>query len=173
LELDPPASLAEAHEVHSTIYDKTLSYYFKQEYERADLVSPIMNEIIERGFTLTPEQYQKSLRRQEDLCRDMDGFLSGVDALISLSTAGEAPYREERELPDPGLVWTLTHLAVMGVPAFVSPGGLPFGMQIAARRYNDYRLFRLAGELRRRGLIPEAGNPRRSRPGRCGAEERR
>jgi Asp-tRNA(Asn)/Glu-tRNA(Gln) amidotransferase A subunit family amidase len=79
--------------------------------------------------------------------------------MISLSTAGEAPPREEAERPDPALMWTMTHLPVISAPVFVSPGGLPFGAQIVARRYNDPLLFRFCRYLRAMDLIPSGPNP--------------
>ena len=90
----------------------------------------------------------------------MDDLMSGFDAIISLSTAGEAPPRNEMEKPDPALIWTLTHLPVISAPAFISPSGLPFGVQIAARRYNDLLLFDFIRYLREMNLIPNKSNPK-------------
>jgi Asp-tRNA(Asn)/Glu-tRNA(Gln) amidotransferase A subunit family amidase len=58
------------------------------------------------------------------------------------------------------LIWTLTHLAVIHAPTFRSPRGLPFGLQITARRYNDRRLFKFCDYLRSLDMIPEGSNPR-------------
>lgn len=159
IEAELPENIAQAHEVHQTIYDCTLAYYFKEEYKNQELVSPIMNRIIKQGQRVTPEQYQTALIHQEGLAATMDDFLKNFDALISLSTAGEAPLREEQELPDPALIWTLTHLPVISAPAFTSPSGLPFGAQLVARRYNDRLLFRLAEHLCKLGFIPPASSP--------------
>ena len=89
----------------------------------------------------------------------MDSFFREYDALISLSTAGEAPLREERERRDPSLIWTMTHLPVISAPAFTSPSGRPFGLQMAARRYNDRLLFKFAHYLGDREFIPRTANP--------------
>ncbi len=154
-----PPELKEAHGVHATIYDCTLAYYFQEEYKKKELVSPIMNEIIERGLKISPREYQDALLRQEQILAFMDTFFKNFDTLICLSTAGEAPLREKTELPDPALMWTLTHLPVISVPVFKSPSGLPFGAQLVARKYNDRLLFNFAGHLRKTGLIPNGPNP--------------
>lgn len=154
-----PPGLEEAHQVHATIYDCTLAYYFQEEYKRKELVSPIMNEIIERGQRVTPRQYQQALQRQEELAAAMDGFFQGFEAMISLSTSGEAPLREEVEKPDPALIWTLTQLPVISAPVFRSPSGLPFGAQIVARRYNDPLLFSFVDYLQSRDLVPAGPAP--------------
>jgi Asp-tRNA(Asn)/Glu-tRNA(Gln) amidotransferase A subunit family amidase len=159
-ETDLPESMRESHDVHSTIYDCALSYYFQEEHKRKELVSPIMNSLIERGLEITPEQYRKALVRQEELADDMDYFFNEVDIMVTLSTAGAAPPANEVERPDSALMWTLTHLPVISAPLFISPDGLPFGAQIVARRYNDLKLFRFMDYLLERELAPEGAFPR-------------
>lgn len=154
-----PEPVKHSHNVHQTIYDKTLSYYFQEELQNPELISPVMNEIFIRGRKISVDQYHKALRDQEVITNAMDSFFDNYDVLISLSTAGEAPPREETERPDPSLIWTLAHLPVVCAPAFISPGGLPFGVQFAARKYNDKLLFRFTDYLRKSGLIPEGTNP--------------
>jgi len=154
-----PAIMDESHTVHATIYDKTLSYYFKEEFRNHTLVSPIMKDLIQHGNTISVNQYQNALVKQEKMAHVMDKFFKKYDILLSLSTAGEAPLRNEREKPDPALMWTTTHLPVINAPVFLSPNGLPFGIQIVARRYNDRFLFRFCDYLRACGLIPEKSNP--------------
>ncbi|MDZ4712044.1 MAG: amidase [bacterium] len=159
VEIELPEELNTAHDVHQKIYDKTLSYYFQEEFKKPEFVSPIMNEIFERGNKISVEEYHNALNQQEVLTKSIDKFFADFDVIISLSTAGEAPPREETESPDPSLMYTLTHLPVISAPVFTSPGGLPFGVQIAARKYNDLLLFRFTDHLRNTGLIPEGVNP--------------
>lgn len=159
IEADLPEEINNAHAIHSVIYDKTLSYYFEEEYRKSELVSPIMNEIIKRGNGISIRQYHDALKEQEKLCHVMDSYLQGFDAMISLSTAGEAPLRDTTENPDPALIWTMTHLPVVSAPVFVSPNRLPFGVQLVARKYNDYRLFKFISYLRSLDLLPSSTNP--------------
>lgn len=154
-----PEVLATSHEVHQTIYDKTLSYYFQEESLKSEQVSDIMNEIVARGNKITANEYYQALENQNQIINAMDDFFSEYDVIISLSTAGEAPLREETEKPDPALMWTLSHLPVISCPAFASQEGLPFGLQIASRKYNDIKLFRFAEHLLELNLIPEGANP--------------
>ncbi|MDD1667140.1 MAG: amidase [Methanomicrobiales archaeon] len=158
-EPDLPAGMERAHEVHATIYNKTLSYYFREEFRRGELVSPIMKDLIRAGLEIPVDRYQVALRDQERMARSMDRFLGDREILVSLATAGEAPPREEAERPDPALMWTMTHLPVVCAPAFASPRGLPFGVQVVARRYSDLLLLRFLGHLRSLDLIPEAAFP--------------
>jgi Asp-tRNA(Asn)/Glu-tRNA(Gln) amidotransferase A subunit family amidase len=158
-QIDLPQGCEEAHKVHATIYNKTLSYYFKEEFSHDRLISPIMKDLIQNGDTITPSQYESALRRQERLEHMVNDLFREFDIILSLSTAGEAPLREDVERPDPALIWTLCHLPVISAPVFKSPAGLPFGLQIVAARYNDIKLFNFCRYLRKNDWIPEASNP--------------
>ncbi len=153
-EVNLPEIAGTSHEVHQNIYDKTLSYYFQEEFKRPEHVSAIMNEIIQRGNNITVEEYHEALKDQEKIIHSMDTFFENYDVIISLSTAGEAPKRDEPERPDPSLIWTLSHLPVICAPVFRSPDGLPYGVQFASRKYNDLLLFRFTDYLRGNEIIP-------------------
>lgn len=159
VEVALPGGMERAHEVHGTIYDRTLSYYFQEEFKRSELISDEMNEIVRRGMKISAERYHECLEEQERMIETMDRFLAGFDAIVTMATATEAPPREVKERPDPGLIWTLAHLPVVCAPAFRSPSGLPFGLQIASRKYNDLLLFRFVRFLLERALIPPGPNP--------------
>ncbi len=154
-----PEAMKMSHEIHQKIYDKTLSYYFQEESLKPEMVSDIMNEIVERGNRISAKEYVEALEQQDELVHCMEDFFDEYDVLISHSTAGEAPLREHVEAPDPSLMWTLTHLPVVSCPAFVSPEGLPYGFQAASGKYRDYKLFAFIEDLRKNSLIPEGVNP--------------
>ncbi len=149
-----PADMAECHSLHATIYNRALAYYFQHEFRQAGLVSPVMNALIEAGLMVSPADYAAALERQIDLARQMDRFLRGLDVMVTLSTAGEAPLRHVEEHPDSALMWTLTQLPAISAPVFTSARGLPFGLQLVARRYNDPLLLKFVAEAIERGLLP-------------------
>jgi len=158
-----PERLHEAHRVHGVIYDRTLAYYFKEEFKQHTLVSGIMYETIERGNNITLEQYRAALDEQYRIAEEMDHFLveNGFDVLLDLSTGGEALRGlDSADRPDNCLIWTLCGLPVANLPAFKGPNGLPFGAQAMARRYSDYLLLNFLRLLRRSQQIPEAPHPR-------------
>ena len=159
-EIELPGSMKYSHEIHSILYDKTLSYYFKEEAKQKKLISPIMNKIVERGYGISLKKYLQALENQCEMVDDMDNFMSKYEIVISLSTAGEAPLRETEELPDPALMWNMTYLPVISAPVFVSPDNNPFAIQIVARRYNDKLLFKFTDSLREKGFIPKGLNPK-------------
>jgi Asp-tRNA(Asn)/Glu-tRNA(Gln) amidotransferase A subunit family amidase len=154
-----PRAIDAAHELHATIYEKTLAYYFAEESKKHQLISPVLNGMIERGARITLDQYREAIDKQDDVARAMDDSFVDVDALVTLSVAGEAPLRDEDERQDSCLVWTLARLPVIGAPAMTGPTGLPIGIQLIGRRYNDYRLLSLVEHLAKAGLLPAAVKP--------------
>lgn len=157
--LDLPTEFEKSQDIHASIYNKTLSYYFAQEFKNSELVSPIMNNLISIGNNISVEQYNQSLSEQKSLCKLLENLLIDFDIIISLSTAGGAPLRNIEEKPDPALIWTMTHLPVISVPLFISPKGLPYGIQIVSRKYNDYKLLKFTDYLLENELIPNRNNP--------------
>lgn len=149
-----PEDVEECHALHATIYNRALAYYFKDEFKKAELVSPVMNALIQAGCGVSPESYASALERQVELARMMDRFMRGFDVMITLSTAGEAPLRDVEERPDSALMWTLAQLPSLSAPVFKSPRGLPYGLQIVARRYNDPLLLKFVAEGVALGLLP-------------------
>jgi len=153
-ELMLPTEFEHSHEVHSVIYNKSLSYYFAKEHRQSDQMSPVMFEMIQLGNSISVDAYCNSLQFQNQLIQSMDVIMSQYDACICLSTAGEAPARNVMEAPDTSLIWTLTHLPSVNIPIFKSPSGLPFGLQLIGRKYNDYLILNFLDYMLSAGLIP-------------------
>ncbi len=141
-----PAAFDEAHETHERIYRRALAYYFDLEWNAdAKLFSPVMQAMIDSGRAIAPGQYQADVSKQRDLAKLMDGESERYDVLIGLSTAGEAPVGlDGKDLPDHCLIWTMCGLPALSVPMLTGAGGLPVGVQIVARRFNDYLLLDFA-----------------------------
>jgi Asp-tRNA(Asn)/Glu-tRNA(Gln) amidotransferase A subunit family amidase len=156
-----PNKFNSAHDIHSTIYDRTLAYYFKDEFKEHTLVSKIMYDIIMRGNQITLDEYKDALDQQNQLARELDAFFeNGHDILLNLSTGGEAlKGLDSVDRLDNCLVWTLCGAPAINLPVFSGPNRLPFGAQVIARRYNDYMLLAFASYLCDQGLLGEAPKP--------------
>jgi Asp-tRNA(Asn)/Glu-tRNA(Gln) amidotransferase A subunit family amidase len=147
-----PEGMARAHDVHATIYDKTLSYYFKEEFDQHTLISPVMYAIVERGRALSLDQYKAALADQSAIAAVFDAAVDDCDAWLTLSTGGAAlEGLDNKDRPDSCLVWTLCGAPTVSVPAFMH-GHLPFGAQLIGRRYDDYKVLDLARHLESSGL---------------------
>ncbi len=156
-----PASFDGAHAIHTTIYDRALAYYFKEEFVAQTLVSPIMYDIVQRGNRVGLGEYDEALKAQTALAHQLDAIMAQhYDIIVDLSTGGEAlKGLDSSDRPDNCLIWTLCGVPTMNLPAFIGPTGLPFGAQIYARRYNDYLLLDFARHLQAQGLIGSDTHP--------------
>jgi Asp-tRNA(Asn)/Glu-tRNA(Gln) amidotransferase A subunit family amidase len=156
-----PESFDSAHEVHAAIYDRTLAYYFKEEFKQHTLVSPLMYEIINRGNEITLDDYRRATTRQTALARQLEQLFAGnYDVILNLATGGE-PLKglTSVDRPDNCLIWTMCGVPALSVPVFIGPNGLPYGVQAIAGRYNDYLLLNFVRFLRNEGLVPDGTNP--------------
>ena len=145
-----PEIFNSVHRLHQTIYNKTLAYYFKNEYNQKKLVSKIMRDLIEEGRKISLPDYQTALTKQEKIGALLNSLFEakGLDAILTLSTGGEAMKGlNSVDRPDSCLVWTFCHSPVINLPAFRGPLNLPFGIQIVGRKYDDYNLLALAQHL--------------------------
>jgi Asp-tRNA(Asn)/Glu-tRNA(Gln) amidotransferase A subunit family amidase len=148
-----PEEFHAAHEVHSTIYRKSLSYYFQQEAKLSSHLSPIMSEMIADGQSVGLDEFRKALAWQQAFSEALDRALGEYDIVLSLATSSVAPPRGLEELADPSLLWTLAHVPAVSAPAFHA-NDLPLGAQFIARRWDDYRLLQGVEELVDRGVLP-------------------
>ena len=154
--LEWPSSLEKAHQVHEIIYSKSLSYYFQNEVKNGvSDISPIMQEMIERGLEISFDAFKQALIDQQKIIAEVDKLLSPFDVGISISTSSSAPERGCLELQDPSLIWTMAHIPAVSAPKFRCPEGMPFGVQLISKKWNDYVLLDFIEELIRAKMLPE------------------
>ena len=161
-EIEWPIDLQASHDIHSIIYNKSLSYYFQNERKMESHVTPIMKEMIEAGELISPDQLKLALVNQDIYCGKIDKLFMPYDFILSLGTSSSAPLRGVEELPDPSLIWTMGHLPAIAAPTFRCPQGLPFGVQFVSRRWNDYLLLQGIAELINLGILPAGSQEIRS-----------
>lgn len=158
-EVKLPSEFNRVHQIHGVIYDKTLSYYFKDEFKKKTLISPVMYEIIDRGQRITLDEYKNALDRQSLLSRTFARLMDTYDVLLTLSTGGEALRGlQSVDRPDSCLIWTFFGAPTVSLPVFVGPVGLPFGAQIVGKRYDDYQVLSFASFLVEHGVSPRTAD---------------
>lgn len=136
----------QAHDAHERIYRRCLAYYFDIEWSHdPSLFSASMQEMIRGGQEIELDQYQADMALQRTMAKAADQLFGGYDVLIGLSTADEAPMGlDGREQPDHSLIWTMCGLPTLSLPLLSGANGLPVGVQVVARRFDDYKLLDFA-----------------------------
>jgi Asp-tRNA(Asn)/Glu-tRNA(Gln) amidotransferase A subunit family amidase len=136
----------------------------------ADDVEPITLNSYERGRSVSGSEYVRALRAAHAYGRTMAGFFQSYDILIT-STLGStaipvgALHGEPLDLEGyarrlfafmPNTqVFNVTGQPAASIPLGMSKGGLPIGVQFAARNGEEALLLSLAGQLER--AAPWAG----------------
>lgn len=147
LSADFPPEFDEAHDIHAVIYEKSLSYYFQKEFGNTNFISDIIRGMISNGNKISLREYEQALEKQKNLYKLADSYFKDCDVMLTLSTQGIAPKFKGEDSPDTCLIWTLCGLPAISIPAFKGTEGMPFGLQVVGRRYNDYLLLNFAAFL--------------------------
>lgn len=144
-----PPEFDGAHDMHERIYRKALAYYFKDEWDnQPGMFSPVLAEMIADGMQIPPEEYQRGLVTQTELARRFDRDLQDFDIVMCPATADEAPVGlDASDIPDHCLIFTLVGCSAMTLPLLSGTTGLPVGLQVAARKYSDYKLLAFSRQL--------------------------
>jgi len=138
----------DAHVNHENIYTKSLAYYFKRIANKKKNISSIMQHMIDSGNKIKKKEYLKSFHIQKTLTNKFDNIMKNCDFLIMPSTASVAPKIGLKEKEDASLIWTFFGAPSISLPIFYDNKlKLPFGLQIVARRYNDFLLLDFAEKI--------------------------
>ncbi|MBD3810021.1 MAG: amidase [Sulfuricurvum sp.] len=154
--IDFPEFLTSVYELHTTIYDKALSYYFKDEMGYKEQMSERFRKMIEHGDTIDPSLYFHAINEQALLTRAFNQWMEPYDVLLTLGTAGEAPYGLHcEELPDSNLIWTFLGLPTLMMPVLKGGNNLPVGVLAIAKKYQDLLLIDFSKLLKKSGYIDD------------------
>jgi len=151
-----PDSFNSANKTHDIIYKKSLAYYFADEYQHSELTSKKLCDFIFEGLSISPQDYKSSLDEQASLCKQMDDLFSYYDIIISLAGENKCRKNGADETPNTAILWTLTHLPVVCAPVLRDDSEQSFNIQISARKYNDYQLFRFIDLLCNKNILQKS-----------------
>ena len=133
------------------------SYHERWFKTKADLYTPEVNGYIKMGNLLLASHYIKSQRIRSQVCADFDNAFKKVDALITPTLPITAPKVGENEVTVGSAKMPLNDacgrnmypLTMAGLPAISLPcgfsnGGLPIGLQIIGRPFDEQGIIRIA-----------------------------
>jgi len=130
---------------------ETMNNYERSKSMAADFaahgerISKVLSDRIKLGMAMRHDEYLAALRLAEDCRAKIEVAFEGLDAMISPCVKGEAP-RGLNPTGDPAFqqFWTVLYGPSMSLPTHRGPNGLPVGLQVVGRRYDDDRLFACA-----------------------------
>jgi amidase len=110
-----------------------------------DLISAKLARAIALGMEMPYADYLAAIRLGESCRAQLPAVFEDFDILLAPCVNGEAPAGLE-STGDPGFqaIWTILHVPTMSLPTHQGPRGLPVGIQLVGRRYDDARLLACA-----------------------------
>ncbi len=122
--------------------------YEKELQERAELFGEDVLQRLCNGAALTSTQYIHGRKTQTILKKQFNDFFKKYDLLLTPSTAVTAPFIEGKDALEQARVLTrftapfnLTGLPAMSMPCGFDRHGLPVGLQLVTKAWNEELLF--------------------------------
>ncbi len=145
--LEAPPTFNQLIEVQRTIHLSEIFQAFDAMGLRGNSqLSAVLSKTLAEGESISSSQYEEALMARESLAAFFDNFFEDFDAILSPSSAGEAPLLSEGHTGSPIFctIWTLAGLPALNLPVMQGEQGLPIGLQMIGRRRDDARLLRTA-----------------------------
>jgi Asp-tRNA(Asn)/Glu-tRNA(Gln) amidotransferase A subunit family amidase len=101
--------------------------------------------IVAEGMQIPLDAYFDARRCVDTIHMRLDADLEGIDTLVTPSSPGEAP--EGLSYTGPitfKALWTAAYTPALTMPAGTGSNGLPLGLPLVARQYDDSRLLGVA-----------------------------
>jgi len=145
-EQELPHVFERAHAVHHTImYAEGARVFADLQRRQRHRLSPRLNGLIDEGLGIGQSALARDLAQRDQLAWDMDTFLGGFDAVITLPAPGQAP-EDLTQTGDPAFctIWSLCGVPAVTIPAGQGPQRLPLGLQLICPRLADDRVLSIA-----------------------------
>jgi Asp-tRNA(Asn)/Glu-tRNA(Gln) amidotransferase A subunit family amidase len=145
-QLELPAPFTDLAATREVINDYERARALAHEWRtRPDLISERLAQSIRRGFAMDAARYIEALRHL-DKCRQLLATLwSDFDVLLAPTVVGEAPqglaYTGDHRFQS---MWTQLRTPTVNLPTHAGPNGLPVGIQLVGRTYEDGHLLACA-----------------------------
>lgn len=124
---------------------------FLPEYlARPDRLHDEFRRKVENQFGHTAQQMRDVLDAAALRRIDFERASAGFDAVLTLSAPGIAPLGiASQGMATFNRIWTALHVPCINIPGMRASNGMPIGMQLVQRRYEDARLLQVAGAVSR------------------------
>jgi amidase len=145
-ELELPRGFEDLEQTTWSIVHFEAARTLMPEWRRSpDSLGGATRRMIREGLAVPYERYladMRSIERQRPVIHEA---LEGFDVVLTPSAVGEAPLGLEDTGPVTfNFLWHVMNMPAITLPAFNGPQGLPLGVQLVARRYEDDRLLAFA-----------------------------
>ena len=142
IDLTLPASFAELAKARNTLNDFERSRVMADLWQNhRDQLSDKISRQLENGTTMEYSKYLEAVIRANKCRAMLDDVFGDLDLILAPAATGEAPeglgYTGDPQFQG---CWTILHVPTISVPTHVGPNGLPVGIQLIGRRWQDEKL---------------------------------
>lgn len=147
--LDEPAELKKAHELHSTIQCFEAAQALGPEFALyPELLSEKIKEAINEGIAISPAEYDNARRSAKNARCKTHSLYDEVDVILTPSAPGAAP----KGFATTGnatfnKLWTLMGSPCVNIPAFRDGNNMPLGIQAVGKFGRDKQTLSIAHAL--------------------------
>lgn len=155
---DLPAEFDDLYAVHRAILRREGRSAFLNEVVTTPGIGSFFRDLVEGrpgvdangrpALELAVDDYRAAYRTADALRARIDDLQQTVDVVLTPSATGEAPVGLETTGSSVfNSLWTLLQVPVVNVPGLTGPAGLPVGVSLVGRRYDDRHVIACAGLL--------------------------
>ncbi len=145
IELDLPEACRPILEYQAQVQLAENAHHYGPLYEdHPDALSAGMLDRLKQGLIITARDYLRAERARDIMNEIFEMRYDGFDAVLCPASTGPAPRGIDKTgNPVFNGLWTYLGVPALSIPLF-DDSGLPFGLQLVGRRYEDGRLLRAA-----------------------------
>ena len=130
------------HNYHDVLYNKSLSYYFKNYTQNKKTFSQSLRKMINKGEKTNFKEYNSALKKLEILKKKIRLKTSKFDFIVVPSTFSRAPKINKTEIKDTCLIWTTMGYPCINIPFEDNENNLPFGLLLVSNEFTDFNLLK-------------------------------
>jgi Asp-tRNA(Asn)/Glu-tRNA(Gln) amidotransferase A subunit family amidase len=139
VEIDMPAPLRDAYDVHSVVQNFEAARAFAFEYDRhRDRLGPIVRTLLDEAKDISARDYDAARRTTKRARRTINDLLPDGTVILTPSAPGAAPHGlDATGSPLFNKLWTLMGAPCVNVPGLHDAAGMPLGVQVVGRFARD------------------------------------
>ncbi len=140
-----PRSFADVHRRHRLVVQYDLAQRHKAWFQQyRDDYLPGLAALIEEGLALSESAYRDARRHQAEAWEEVETIFGDADVAVCFAAPGPAPDLSTTGDPAFNSPWSYTGLPTVSFPIGLTRDGLPLGIQLVGRRFDEPRLFQTA-----------------------------
>lgn len=145
--IDLPETTLQSKEWHELIVQAEFSGALEAQERQISKKPPKrISDMIKAGSKISAQEYLRALNAIEMVSSSFDEFFDRFDCILTPSSLGFAPLKSAAAKPSSlaNSLWAVTGMPTISLPILQSSMGLPLGVQLTGKQFDDARLLRTA-----------------------------